>query len=403
MTIDRRCVVLVLDGLGIGAMPDVQTVRPSDVGANSLAHALQAAPRDLPTLSALGLHAALADTRVQMPAIRGSWGIGGLTYEGADSYRGHLELMGADTSAITEELFGDSIADYAELLVSHGYAVRRVGRKRTVLVVDDFCCVADSLEADPGLNYNVTGSLQSASFERINEVALLVRARARVNRVIAVGGLAVSLRDIIASVRSRDAVEGVDTPALGVYKTGVSTRHLGFAVPLAGQVHTLAASTGMGVTLIGKAADLLECEDARRVPAVETTAVFDAVEGALHRRASQLVVANVQELDLAGHQHDPAMYTNVLKSCDERLVGILELLGSQDCVIITGDHGNDPSRPTGHTRECVPILFFATGIAPRPIGWRVTLADVGASSATWLGLAPTSRGTSFLAASELPR
>lgn len=401
MTLRRRCIILVLDGLGIGAMPDVATTRPADQGANSLAHALRSNPRDLPTLDALGLRAALDDAVVASPLMYGLWGSAGLVYAGADSYSGHLELIGADTSGIGQELFGDHVAEYERMIASRGHGVSRIGRLGRVLLVDEAMCVADSLEADPGLNYNVTGSLSARSFDRMLEVATIVRERAPVHRVIAVGGHAVSPRDIVASLRVRNGVEGVDTPALGVYRTGVTTRHLGFPVSDDGQILNAAAQAGLSVTLIGKAADLLGSKAGSRAPAVETWRVFDLLTDTLRSSAPGLVVANVQELDLAGHQHEASMYMDVLADCDARLGAVVASVGPEDALIITGDHGNDPTRSTGHTRERVPLLFFSPGRNPRALGHRSTLADVAATAARWLGLPPPSRGSSFLRVDEV--
>lgn len=403
MVVDRRsrCVIVVLDGLGIGAMDDVLAARPRDRGANSLAHALRAAPRELPVLSSLGLLHSAECGGPPRATPRGCWGSADLAYAGADSYRGHLELMGGDASGAAEELFGDSIDRYSSRLRQHGHVTRRIGAHRRVLLVDGSICIADSLEADPGLNFNVTGALAATPFEKIVEVARIVRAQARVNRVIAVGGSAVSATDIIASIRVSGDIEGVDTAELGVYRSGVEIVHLGLPVAPGSQLQEIAASEGLRVALIGKAADLLPGEDVARIPAVETRLVFDAVTAALAKDGAQLIIANVQQLDLAGHQHDPAAYTGVLAECDGHLGEIIEGLDPGDCLILTGDHGNDPSRRTGHTRERVPFLCFAPGLEGRSIGRRASLADVGATAAAWLALPPPAHGTPALISSEL--
>lgn len=391
-----RVLILVLDGMGVGATGDTHQARPSDVGANSLAHALERAPAALPTLKALGLRQVLGDHSGAEPV--GAWGSSELGYHGADSYRGHLELMGADARSIREECFGQVVGDFEHLLLDHGHQVRRVGQG-SVLLVDEAMCVADSLEADPGLNYNVTGSLLATSFERLLTVARLIRSRASVNRVIAVGGTAITVADLLASLRRHGNVEGVDTASLGVYRTGVVTRHLGFPVPGAGQLQAAVVAAGRRVTLIGKAADLLECAAAERFAAIETRTVFDAIDNAMKVGRADLIVANVQELDLAGHQVDPAMYVDVLSACDSRLAAVIGRLEPLDCLIVTSDHGNDPTRGAGHTRERVPVLAYHPGIHPRPLGLRTSLADVSASASQWLGLPAPLRGHSFLGVS----
>jgi phosphopentomutase len=100
---------------------------------------------------------------------------------------------------------------------------------------------------------------------------------------------------------------------------------------------------------------------------------------------------------LYGHRRDVPGYAAALEAFDRRLPELVARLKPGDLVVITADHGNDPTfRGTDHTREHVPIVAFGPGMGSGEIGRRGTLADIGETVAAHLGLAPGRHGTSFL-------
>jgi phosphopentomutase len=127
-------------------------------------------------------------------------------------------------------------------------------------------------------------------------------------------------------------------------------------------------------------------------------ALVDATVEAIRSAADgDLVFANYVEFDsLYGHQRDVEGYARALETFDARLPEIIGALRPGDLMIVTADHGNDPTwRGTDHTRERVPVLGTGPGIAPRDIGL-VGFSDVGETLAAHLGLAPGRHGRSFL-------
>jgi phosphopentomutase len=173
----KRVIILVLDALGIGAMQDVPRTRPRDAGANTLLHLLEWAERDLdkplslPNLARLSLgkvleHSILTKDADGSGTVVGSAALG---YPGADSYIAHQTMMGSDMTAIGLEPFSELEQLVAEALVAAGHEVRRALPDLPVLLVDGCMVVGDNLEADPGLNYNVTGSLELTSFGEVKE------------------------------------------------------------------------------------------------------------------------------------------------------------------------------------------------------------------------------------------
>jgi phosphopentomutase len=111
-----------------------------------------------------------------------------------------------------------------------------------------------------------------------------------------------------------------------------------------------------------------------------------------------LCFVNLVDFDTEyGHRRDPIGYAACLRAFDARLPELTGAMRDGDLLIVTADHGNDPTFPgTDHTREHVPILAYSPGRAAGGIGGRATFSDIGASVCAWLGLKTTAKGTSFL-------
>ncbi|MCX4829617.1 phosphopentomutase [Streptomyces sp. NBC_01016] len=396
-----KTVIVVVDGFGVGAMPDAGALRPGDLTADTCGHVLDRCreafgrPLRLPALGALGLglvhpHPDLA-RRTHLPVAVGRAALG---YPGADTFAGHQTMMGADFSRVTVARLADHLDGVTRALTDAGHRVERLDGK-PLLVVDAAVLVHDNLEADPGINWNASGRLDDPDFDLdfdgILSVARTVRAVAPVARVIAVGGHADG--PLPEFVRDGDGgTVGLDTPATGFYRNGgLQVQHLGAELDHTRQLPDLAARAGIPVTLVGKAADILACEAAVRRPAVATAEVLAHTLEAVRADGGALVVANVQESDLAGHQQDVERYGRILEQVDAGLAALLSLLtGPGDRLIVTGDHGNDPAIGHAyHTREYVPVLIHrpgAPGVELLPDA--SSLADVGATAAAALGLDP---------------
>ncbi|MFE7463928.1 phosphopentomutase [Streptomyces sp. NPDC057499] len=391
-----RTVIVVLDGFGVGAMPDAGALRPGDAAADTCGHLLDHCHRTrgralhLPALSALGLglvrpHPDLA-ARTTLPVAVGRAALG---YPGADTYAGHQTMMGADLRTVAVARLADHLDTTAAALRTAGHGTEPL-EDLPVLLVDGVVLVHDNLEADPGINWNVSGRLDDLPFRQILSIAVTVRSVAPVARVIAVGGHADA--PLAGFVRPGDGgTVGLDTPASGFYRNGgLRVKHLGGPLDHTRQLPELAARAGIPVTLVGKAADILACDAAVRRPAVATEDALAHAVDAVRADGDALVVVNVQETDLAGHQQDADRYGSVLERADQGLGELLALLDIPgDCLIVTGDHGNDPTIGHAfHTREFVPVLMHRPGSAPGRLPDAGSLADLGATAAACLGMDP---------------
>ncbi len=395
----RRVVLLVLDGFGIGAMADVPEVRPQDTGANTMRHLADSNGRlELPVMERLGLGNLLAVPGVAAVGDRAeaAWARAALRHYGADTYAGHQEIAGsAPGKPVAQRML--ELADHLEAVLRRaGHRVERTGPHGITLLVDGAIVVADNLEGEAAQNLNVTASLEEIPFERVISVAELVREEVRVGRVIAVMGRGFGgLPAILGALEARGDLVGVNTPLTGIYNEQYQVRHLVLGSRNSGQAPTIVQEAGLPVTLIGKAADVIVCEGARLLPAVDTGLVMDHLYSATQAQTEGLIFANVQETDLAGHEQDARRYADVLALVDRRLPELLSLLTRDDLLLITADHGNDPTKGTKHTREYTPILAWYPGIRPIDLGERATLADLGATVTAALGLGPTEAGSSF--------
>jgi len=397
-----RFIVIILDSFGVGAMSDVGEVRGQDAGSNTALHIIQNKPLiALPTLEKLGLMNAIGvecgDHRFSDTA---NWGVANLAHFGADSFLGHQEIMGTRPRRPFIQPFFEKIDQVERYLNEQGYQTKRVGEpgKAQILVVNDCATVGDNLETDPGQVYNVTGCLDLLSFEALTQIGMCVREVVEVSRVITFGGEGVSLDDLLAARKVKPGkIAGVDAPESGVYRCGYQCIHLGYGIDPQSQVPTILDQAGIYVSLFGKVADIVHTSSPHRVPGVASERLFEALQSQVEAQSEGFFCLNIQETDVAGHLGDVDYYANRLELCDRNIAKILPDLTHGDILIVTADHGNDPTiGHSNHTRERVPILMYSPGISGRQIGERSTLADIGATAADYFGAYAPQHGTSFL-------
>jgi phosphopentomutase len=160
-----------------------------------------------------------------------------------------------------------------------------------------------------------------------------------------------------------------------------------------------AAVAGVPTTAIGKVSDLFSGRGVgRSVPAKGNEACLAALGAVVEEGGPGLVFANLVDFDtLYGHRNDPEGYADALRSFDDALSRLLRGLAPEDVLVVTADHGNDPTTPsTDHSRELVPVLVTGRRVAPgRDLGLRRTFADVAATVAELLALDLPTVGTSF--------
>ena len=205
----------------------------------------------------------------------------------------------------------------------------------------------------------------------------------RVGRVIARPFIGTAAEGFVRTSRRRDF--SLPPPAPTVLDSLVDS---GRPVIAIGKIEDIFASRGITTAL----------HTADNAEGLERT--IEALETLDHG----LVFTNLVDFDvLYGHRRDPLGYARCLESFDAGLERLLARIRSRgDLLVITADHGNDPTMPgTDHTREQVPVLVYGEQAAGRDLGIRTTFADIGATVGEALGIEETSEGSSFLAGAEL--
>jgi phosphopentomutase len=380
-----RVIVIVLDSVGIGELPDASAY--GDEGSNTLGHIVERASPSLPTLASLGL-AHLVEMPGALPdRVHGAYGRLAERSAGKDSVTGHWELMGI----VLERAFPTFPHGFpADLIAAFE---RRIGRSSLGNVVASGTAIIDELGARhvetgwPIVYTSADSVFQIAAHEEIVPLQQLYEW-CEIAYEVAVEGI--GLGRVIAR-------PFVGTP--GAFRR-TANRH-DYAMPPIGEtLLDRLTARGITVTAIGKIRDLFA---GRGVTTSTSTASddegMDQVVRAIESETPGLVFANLVDCDTQyGHRNDVSGYARNLERFDARLAATLPKLAPDDLLIITADHGNDPSTPsTDHSREYVPLLAAGRGVrAGVDIGTRATFADLGQTLAEIFGVGPLAHGTSFL-------
>ena len=402
-----RAFVFVLDSFGIGGAEDA--ARFGDAGSNTFGHIHQACaagqadrkglrqgPLDLPVMMSLGLAhagrtAAGVPETVAKLLVSAFHGAAQEVSSGKDTPSGHWEIAALPvsfewgyfprteptfpaelTQAIIREgklpgILGDCHASGTEIIEKLGEEHIASGKPIVYTSADSVIQIA-AHETHFGL-------------ERLYDLCRTVRKLAdpfNIGRVIA--------RPFVGE--SRDSFQR--TPNRKDFATP----------PPEPTLLDRLVARGSRVIAVGKIGDIFAHRGISEVrKGIDNMEMFDkALEAMADARDGDLVFANFVDFDTEfGHRRDVAGYAAALEAFDRRIPEAIERLKPGDMLILTADHGNDPTwRGTDHTRERIPILGISPGIAGGNVGLRATFADIGETVAEHLGLPPGRHGTSFL-------
>jgi phosphopentomutase len=399
-----RAIILVLDSLGIGASADA--VQFGDTGADTLGHIAEACaagradgegrsgPLAIPNLVRLGLGmAALESSGRPAPGLDtltqpgGAWGYAVEQSRGKDTPSGHWEIAGLPVRfdwhyfpetapcfppdliaglvmrAGLDGILGDRHASGTEILKELGVEHIRTGKP--------ICYTsADSV-------FQVAAHEDYFGLERLYEFCEIARELVdplNVGRVIA------------RPFTGEDAASFTRTANRRDYTTP----------PFAETLLDRAVAAGREVVSVGKVADIFAGRGiTRRVKAGGNMALFDRLlEQVDEAPDGAIVFVNFVDFDtLFGHRRNVAGYAAALEEFDRRLPTLEHRLHPGDLVLMTADHGCDPTwTGTDHTREHVPVLFFGPGVRTGSLGRRESFADMGQTIAGHLGLGALEHG-----------
>ncbi len=382
-----RVFVIVLDGVGIGELPDAD--RYGDRGANTLLHVAEhVGGLRLPTLQRLGLGNLLPMPGVR-PVLAPEAARARLAEKsaGKDSTTGHWELMGL----VLDEAFPTYPDGFPrDLLDAWSERVQRgwIGN-----------CAASGTEIIDrlGVQHRETGAFivytsadsvfQVAAHEATVPIEQLYEA-CRVARAMLSG------RHAVGRVIARP-FEGEP----GAWKR--TSRRKDFSLPPhAPTLLDTLTEAGHRVVTVGKVDDLFAGRGVRDAIHTKDNEEGEAVLLDLVKRSGEgLVFANLVDFDTQyGHRNDPVGFARALERFDATLGEFLGRLRGDEMVWITADHGNDPTTPgTDHTREYTPLLLAGPRVAQgADLGTRTSFADVAATLAEVFSVRAPRSGTSFL-------
>ena len=383
-----RVIVIVLDSVGIGELPDAAAY--GDEGSNTLGNIAAHVPLTIPTLAAMGLSRLVSLNGIP-PAAAPVSAYGRMVERsaGKDSVTGHWELMGL----VIDRAFPTFPKGFpAELIAEFE---KRIGRASIGNVVASGTAIIDELGAEhmetgsPIVYTSADSVFQIAAHEAIVPVPQLYDW-CEVAYELAVTGL--GLGRVIAR------------PFIGLPGSfaRTSNRHDYAMPPTSETLLDRLVGRGHQVTSVGKVSDLFA---GRGISASHPTRSdaegVDTIESLLATQSAGMIFANLVDFDTVyGHRNDTAGYGANLERFDARLAGLLPKLREDDLLVITADHGNDPTTPsTDHSREHVPVLVHGRRVkAGVDLGTRATFADLGQTLAENFGVGPLASGTSFLSA-----
>ncbi|MFZ4451296.1 phosphopentomutase [Salibacterium aidingense] len=399
----RRAILLIIDSLGIGSMEDVRQTRPADEGANTFYHILDEAEHlAIPSFEKLGINQLLHHPSLNSPVPAASTGSVLLQHDGADSFAGHNEIMGTKPKTPYSAPFAEVIKEVQAYMKEQGYKAEIPDESFPYLLINDVVVAADNIETDYGQIYNVSAPLDFIPFEEVLKIGEEIRRCVKVNRVIALGGENVSRGQLLQAIEKReDGLIGVNSPKSGLYEKGYQVRHLGYGINPETQAAAIVKESGRDVTLIGKMQDVITCEGAKKIPGIDTAFVMNSIVQEMDEMEEGFMAATVQETDLAGHAENTERYAEKIKTVDDYLSTIIKKMSSEDLLLISADHGNDPTiGHSQHTREKTFLLAYGKCRNTSVLGERKTLSDLGATITDYFGLEKTENGTSFLGEQE---
>jgi phosphopentomutase len=380
-----RAIVIVLDSVGIGELPDAAAY--GDEGSNTVGNVARHVSLRIPTLRSLGLDrlVPLGAGTVEHP--RAAFGRMMEQSPGKDSVTGHWELMGVILDrpfALFPDGFPPSVIE--EFSRATGRPILGNRAASGTAIIDELGL--QQMQSGALIVYTSADSVfQIAAHESIVLLAELYHACEIAYR-LTVEGLGVGrviARPFVGepgSFRRTANRRDFASPPSG---TTLLDRLAGAAAPVVsiGKIDDLFAGRGVG----------------RAVHTASDEEGMDRVDEAMELVPRGLIFANLVDFDTQyGHRNDVAGYASALERFDTRLAGVLSRLRPADLLVVTADHGNDPTTPSSdHSREYVPLLVAGAGVrAGLDLGTRSTFADVGQTLAELFGVAPMPSGTSFL-------
>ncbi len=388
-----RAFLIILDSFGIGHAPDAAQF--GDAGSNTFLHICDHMDLKVSNMASLGLGLAALSAGGRNPfpdaPLIGRWGHAQEVSEGKDTITGHWEIAGVpvpfkwhyypDTDASFPKALLDEIIARAKLPGLLG-GTHASGTK----VIEDFG--EEHLRTGKPIVYTSADSvIQIAAHEQYFGLQRLY-------------GVCKIARDLTYDIKVGRVIA---RPFLG--ETAKTFERTGnrkdFAItPPSPTLLKVASDAGRHVISVGKIGDIYgHVGTGDEVKVTGNAAMMEKlVELMPTLKAGGFLMTNFVDFDTNhGHRRDPVGYGKLLEAFDAELPRVLSQLQNDDLLILTADHGNDPTwAGTEHTREQIPIMIYGRTLKPGSVGHRKTFSDIGQSVAQHLKLSKLGAGTTFL-------
>ena len=389
----KRITVIVLDGVGIGEAPDAADY--GDVGANSIGNVARVLGGiSLPNMGAIGIGNVIPIEGVPpTDSPKGGYGKMQPLSAGKDTIQGHWEMMGIylpEPSPTYPNGFPPEIMDEFEKQIGRG-TLGNYPSSGTVILKE---LGEEHLRTGKPIVYTSADSVfQIAAHEDVIPVPELyeICQKAReiltgehaVGRVIARPFVGTNAENFKRTENRRDYARAPETDT----------------------VLDKLFNAGLDVWSVGKIDDIFVHRGInRKNHTLNNAESIQVTLKMLEEPFHGLLFVNLIEFDMIyGHRNDPQGYYGALKAFDDAIPALLERMGPDDLVIVSADHGVDPTtESTDHSREYVPLLAFGPQVRGVDLGIRKTFGDVGATIAENFQVEPPLIGTSFLSDLTLP-
>jgi phosphopentomutase len=382
----NRITLIVLDGAGIGAMPDAPEW--GDAGSDTFGHICESREVRLPNLQSLGLgniRSLAGVPGIEKP--RGGYGKCALASNGKDTTTGHWEMAGI----ILERAFPTYPNGFPKVIID-----QFIERTHVPGILGNIPASGTEIIKELGEEHVRTGKpIVYTSGDSVFQIA----AHEEVIPLARLYEICETARDMLRGEHEVGRV--IARPFLGAagafYRT--ENRHDYAVPPPRENLLPLLQEHGLDVVCIGKIASIYDSAGVTQdLTAKNNEQSIDQTIRALHDETRGLIFSNLVDFDmLYGHRRDTEGFARALEHFDSRWPEVEAAMNERDLVIITADHGNDPTyKGTDHTREYAPLIVFGKGAHPGVnLGTRASLSDIGKTVAENFGL-KLPAGKSFL-------
>jgi phosphopentomutase len=381
-------IIIILDGVGIGEMPDSHLY--NDEGSNTLANtAREVGGLNLPNLQSLGLgniSRIKGIDEVENP--KASFGKMNELSRGKDSTTGHWEIGGLyvdlDFSYFPNGFPEKIMNKFLKLTGCKGFLGNKAASGTEIIqelgnehVKTGFPIVYTSADSV----FQIAAHEEIIPLEKLYEICKITRDEVLIPPIV------------IGRVIARPFLGNS-----GDYSRTANRKDFSLNPP-SDTILDVLSKNSIDTVGIGKINDLFNYCGIKIIEKTKSNSEgFNKIVEYASKTKNSLIFANLVDFDVQyGHRNDPFGFAKALKDFDDLLPQLINILDESDALVITADHGNDPTTPsTDHSREYIPLIYFRKNKAGKNLGTRKTFSDIGKTAAEFFHVSNSLNGKSFL-------